>query len=139
MSLGVDFTTLKRLAGLKAKKAQIALAAARREADRAAAAVANTDRAAQSTYDPPTEPDAWIAQWRLRAALEELRGIQHHTLAERQANAERVAAVARHETARELGTAALEADQAKAQRLGDARRMDRITDTLAALRKPPMR
>jgi hypothetical protein len=133
---GVDYATLRWLAGLKAKKAQAALAARKREEARAAAALANTDNAAAATYEAPTGDDGWMAQWRLRAALEELRLIQKHALEEKEAVSNTAAAAARHETARELGAAALEADHTAARRREETRRADRLTDTLASLRKP---
>lgn len=138
MSGPCDFALLQRLARLKAQRALAELAAARRHEAEAARAVAAAEQAAEETYAAPTEGTDWQSQWRLRAALEEVRTIHARHREKRRTAADGVEAGARAALSRELGADAL-ADRADAQRRREAlRRQDRSTDVLASLRKPPM-
>lgn len=136
MSREDDINTLRRLAALKAQRALVSLATARRRAEHEAEAIRAADEAMAETFEAPAHGEGWQAQWRLRAALEEARAlhVRHHAKRNTEARVEEDAA--RVEVARELGTDALAERLAMRRRHDESRRLDRVMGVLSALRKP---
>lgn len=137
MSGPATLAALQRLAALKAQRALAALSAARaREAAEAAGIVA-AELAAATTYDPAVRSAAEAQLlWRRRLALEAEGQSHANRLVDCRRETGAAAADAAEALARELGAAALVQRAQAERRLADARRLERSTGVLAALRAP---
>ncbi len=128
---------LRRLAELKKRRALAELAAAQRRARDEAEAVARLEaRMRDETYDDAPDGAALQNAWRLRGALEGSARRGRQTQAQRAQEAETARAEAATAHARALGAADLQrrADMRRARE--EARRAERASGVLAALRRP---